>query len=201
MKRLTTRALGIGIGIAAIALGAMYPIISWAHCDTIDGPIVVEAKAALEKKDVTPVLKWVKPEYEDEVKTVFKKALAVRATGPEAKEIADRYFLETLIRLHRAGEGAPFTGLKPAGEIEPAAAAADQALASGSVDELAKELAQAVGEAVRARFKQVLSARKHKDASVAAGREYVEAYVEYVHFVEALHDAVTAGGEHHGHTK
>ena len=38
--------------------------------------------------------------------------------------------------------------------------------------------------------------------SVDAGREYVEAYVEYVHYVEGLHNAVAGkGGHHHGQTE
>ncbi len=143
---------------------------AFAHCDTLDGPVVVEAVAALKKADVTPVLKWVKKEHEDEIKTVFQKALAVRSKGPDAQDIADRYFFETLIRLHRAGEGAPFTGLKPAGAIEPSVAAADKAIEAGSVDALAKKISQAAEEAVRERFARLMEAKSHKDESVDAGR-------------------------------
>jgi hypothetical protein len=170
-----------------------------AHCDTLDGPVVTEAMAALNKGDVTPTLKWVKKENETQIKTVFTKALAVRSKGPEAQEIADRYFLETLIRLHREGEGAPFTGLKPAGTIEPPVAAADKAIKAGSVDKLAKKIGQAAEKAVRERFARLMEAKKHKDKSVGAGREYVEAYVVYVHFVEGLHNTITRGGAHNEH--
>lgn len=201
MKRMTTRALGVMIGITAIGLGAIFPAISWAHCDTLDGPVVADAKAALEKRDVTPVLKWVKTENEDEIKTIFKKALAARSSGKEAKEIADLYFFETLVRLHRAGEGAAFTGLKPTGRIEPPVAAADQAIEVGSIDELAQEIGKAAEKAVRDRFGRLMTAKKRKDESVDAGREYVAAYVEYVHFVEALHDTISAVGAHHEHAK
>ena len=172
---------------------------AFAHCDTLDGPVVIEAAAALNKGDVTPVLKWVKKEDEDEIKAVFKKALAVRSKGPEAQEIADRYFLETLIRLHRAGEGAPFTGLKPAGTIEPSVAAADEAIEVGSVDALTKKIGRAAEEAIRERFERVMEAKTHKDESVVAGREYVEAYVVYVHFVEGLHNTITQSGAHDEH--
>jgi hypothetical protein len=44
---------------------------------------------------------------EPEIKAACTKAVAVRAKGPEAKELADQYFLETLVLLHRAGEGGP----------------------------------------------------------------------------------------------
>jgi len=42
-----------------------------AHCDPLDGPVVKDAKVALEKGDATPVLKWVKVEHEEEVRTVL----------------------------------------------------------------------------------------------------------------------------------
>jgi hypothetical protein len=107
---------------AAVLLTGLWliiPGIASAHCDTLDGPVVMTAKAALEKGDVTPVLKWVRKEDEKEIREQFKKTLTVRAKGPEAKELADMYFFETLVRIHRAGEGAPYTGLKSAGMVEP----------------------------------------------------------------------------------
>ncbi|HEY6008282.1 MAG TPA: DUF6448 family protein [Geobacteraceae bacterium] len=171
-----------------------------AHCDTLDGPVVVDAKAALQKGDVTPVLKWVKKADEAELKEAFKKTLAVRGGGSEAKELADRYFFETLIRIHRAGEGAPYTGLKPAGSVEPSVAAADKAIESGSVAALAKEVGEASEKAILERFEKVMAAKKHKDESVEAGREFVEAYVIYVHFVEGLHAMVAEGASHGGHS-
>jgi len=182
-----------GLGAWLVATRAAY-----AHCDTLGGPVVSDAKAALEKGDVTPVLKWVKKEREEEIEAAFKKALAVRSKGPEAKELADMYFFETLVRLHRAGEGAPYTGLKPAGEVEPPVAAADKAIADGGVDDLAKEIGRAAEKGVRERFEKLVEAKKRKDESVAAGREYVEAYVIFVHYVEGLHDTIAAGGAHHG---
>ena len=102
----------------------------------MDGPVVKTAQAALEKGDVTPVLKWVKPEHEAEIRDAFQKTLAVRGLGKDARDLADKYFFETLVRLHREGEGAPYTGLKPAGAVEPVMAASDKALEAGSVDEL-----------------------------------------------------------------
>jgi hypothetical protein len=201
MKYKIASAIRLLVAAGILCLGAFFPPRSLAHCDTMDGPVVSEAKTALENNDVTPVLKWVTNDNEDEIKVVFLKVLAVRRTGTEAKEFADRYFLETLIRLHRAGEGEPFTGLKPAGALEPAVAAADTAIETGSVDELAKELGQTAQNAVKERFGQLMNARKHKDESVAGGREYVAAYVGYVHFVETLHDTIATEKTHHGHTK
>ncbi|MEW6367086.1 MAG: DUF6448 family protein [Acidobacteriota bacterium] len=174
------------------------PLSVWAHCDTLDGPVVKDAKAALEKGDVTATLKWVRKEDEGQIREAFQKTLAVRAKGPEARELADMYFFETLVRIHRAGEGAPFTGLKPAGAVEPVVAEADRALDSGSADSLAKAVSKAVTDGIDARFALASEKRKHADHNVEAGREYVEAYVQFVHYVERLHaDAVGPAG-HHG---
>jgi hypothetical protein len=105
-----------------------------AHCDGLDGPVVTAAKRALQKGDVTPVLRWVKKEDEGAIRAAFEKTRIVRTKGLEAKQLADAYFFETLVRLHRAAEGAPYTGLKPAGrDLGPAIPAADKALRDGSV--------------------------------------------------------------------
>ena len=196
--RMATQLKAVTVALFVLVL---LPSVTLAHCDTLDGPVVTDAKIALEKKNITPVLKWVTAENEGELKTAFNKALAARSLGKEAKEVADLYFFETLVRLHRTGEGAGFTGLKPAGALEPSVAAADKAIDTGSIDELAKELGKAADKAVRERYSKLMILAKHKDKSVVAGREYVQSYVEYVHFVEALHDSVTASGTHHEHTK
>jgi len=176
---------------------AVSPSHVWAHCDTLDGPVVTQAREALEKGDVTPVLKWVKKEQEPEIRAAFERTLIVRAKGPEARELADTYFFETLVRVHRAGEGAPYTGLAPAGAVEPVVAKADEALERGSVDALAKKLAGVVDAGLRERFTRALEARRHAGDSVDAGREYVEAYVEFVHYAEGLHAAVAGPAAHH----
>ncbi len=168
----------------------------FAHCDTMNGPIIPEAKAALEKGDVTPILKWVKADDEAEIKAAFAKAVAVREKGPEAQELADHYFLETLIRIHRAGEGAPYTGLKDE-PVEPIVAMADKSLAEGSADEMIKAINGHVAEAIKEKFDKVQEAQKNKDVSIEAGREFVEAYVIYTHFVEGIHNAIMSAGDHH----
>jgi hypothetical protein len=170
-----------------------------AHCDTLDGPVVQDARLALDKGEVTPVLKWIRPDDEKEIREAFEKTLAVRTKGAEAKDLADRYFFETLVRVHRAGEGAPFTGLKPAGtEVEPGIAAADQALERGSVDAAVELATRAVAQGIHERYEKAAAARAHKDESVAAGREYVEAYVGFIHFVEGIHAMASATGSPHG---
>jgi hypothetical protein len=103
------------LAVALLAAMLASPSRAIAHCDTLDGPVVSDARAALEARDVTPVLKWVEAGKEPEVREAFRHALAVRVLGPEARTLADRFFFETLVRVHREGEGEPYTGLKPAG--------------------------------------------------------------------------------------
>ncbi|MBI4835615.1 MAG: hypothetical protein HY811_12450 [Planctomycetes bacterium] len=195
----------IGITAAVIIISGVWfvrPIFVNAHCDTMDGPVVITAKSALEKGDVTPVLKWVKKEYEDEIRAIFKKTLAVRGKGPEAKELADMYFFETLVRIHRAGEGAPYTGLKPVGaEIEPAVELADKSIEQGSADGLIKALNKHLEQGVKLRFDKVIESKKNADKSVEEGREFVEAYVDFVHFVERIHMDITSKSFHHGESE
>jgi hypothetical protein len=193
--RLTAATLALAVAAFVVAwLLAARP--AHAHCDTLDGPVVADARAALDKSDVTPVLKWVKDEHEAEIRGAFDKTLKVRAAGPDARDLADTFFFETLVRIHRAGEGAPYTGLKPAGQVEAPVAAADRAIADGNVDELAEEIGRAAQAGVRDRFQRLMDARLHRDESVAAGREYVDTYVGFVHYVEGVHTVVAADQAH-----
>ena len=197
---MTKRARLSSLGPVVAALAAVFMVTGSAlgHCDTMDGPVVKDAQAALVKGDVTGLLKWVPQANEDEIRQAFQKTLLVRAKGPEAQELADMYFFETLVRVHRAGEGAPYTGIKPAGTPLPAPiATSDAALEQGNVDELARHIAAAVEANIRERFAAAAEARKHKDESIESGRKFVAAYVEFVHYVEAAHNLATAHGAHH----
>ncbi len=168
-----------------------------AHCDTMDGPVVKAARVALEKGDVTGVLKWVQPGQEAEIHAAFDETLAVRALGKKARDLADKYFFETLVRVHREGEGAPYTGLKPAGTVEPVIAASDKALETGSVEDLTHRITQLVAEGIRRRFGETMEKKEHAEHHVAAGREFVASYVEFIHYVERLHaDALGSAGHH-----
>lgn len=185
-------ALMVVVGLAAAQRAG-------AHCDTLDGPVVAAARAALEKGDPTPVLKWVRPADEDEIRAAFALALAVRGGGPQARQLADTWFFETLVRVHRAGEGAPFTGLAPAGTpVEPAILLADRALATGDPSELIGSLGRTVADGVRERYARAAEAKKHADESVAKGREFVAAYVELTHYVERLDADATKSAAPHG---
>jgi len=86
------------------------------HCDTIDGPVVQAAKKALELGNVNIILPWVYKDGETEVREAFAQTQAVRNLKKEtATKLADLWFFETVVRIHREGENAPYTGLIPAG--------------------------------------------------------------------------------------
>jgi hypothetical protein len=183
-KRFHRLALAPVVVLALVSLAGT----ASAHCDTLNGPVVAAARLALQKGDVTAVLRWVKPGDEAEIRNAFAQTLAVRKAGPQAKELADRYFFETLVRVHRQGEGEPYTGLKPATtKLDPAVEGADKAIEDGSVDHVIRLVSGDIATGIRRRFTRVVEARRRADQSVEAGREFVEAYVEYVHYVENLH--------------
>ena len=164
-----------------------FPKTAPAHCDTLNGPVVSAGRVALPRGDVTPVLKWVKETEEPEVRRAFERTMAVRGASAEARDLADLYFFETLVRLHRQGEGEPYTGLKPASAIDPAIEGADRALETGSVNDVVTLVAAQATAGIRERFELAQTRQTHADDSVAAGREYVRAYVEFIHYVEQLH--------------
>ena len=179
-------------GLAAVAPSAL------AHCDTLDGPVVSAARKALAETNVNLILIWVQKPDEAEIKQAFQKTLAVRKLNADAQNLADMYFFETLVRIHRAGEGEPYTGLKPAGrDLGPVIPAADKAIESGKVDSLLKLLTEALQEGVREKFKDVMAKKKFKPDDVEAGRKYVEAYVPFLHYVERIYDTTkTSTGDH-----
>ncbi|MDD5708627.1 MAG: DUF6448 family protein, partial [Kiritimatiellae bacterium] len=88
------------------------------------------------------------------------------------------------------------TGIKDE-PVEPIVAMADKALAEGSADEMTKKLNGHMAEAIKEKFNKALEAKKNKDKSVEAGREFVEAYVTYMHYVEGIHTAIMSAGAHH----
>ena len=180
------------LGVAGLALLLFGAESAFAHCDGLDGPVVKSAQKALQTNNVNLVLIWVQKENEPELKAVFQQTLAVRKLSPEGKALADRHLFEALVRLHRAGEGAPYTGLKPAGrDLGPAIPAADRAIESGGTAALETLLVNELRTGIREAFGRVQAKREYDANDLAAGREYVKAYVEYIHFVERLHDATS----------
>jgi len=176
--------------MAALSLGLLAGSgTAIAHCDTLDGPVVAAARKALDSGNVNLILVWVQKKDEGEIRNMFQKAVAVRKAGGQAKELADMYFFETLVRIHRAGEGAGYTGLKPAGKIEPPIAAADKSLETGKLQDVAKLISHRMEEGLHRNFEEVMKKKNYNPNDVAAGRAFASAYVEYTHYVERLYDA------------
>src|SRR5690606_820862 len=116
---------------------ALLSQVSFAHCDTKDGPVVAAAIKALEENNVNYVLIWVPAADEPEIREAFERTTKVRTLGPEARALADDYFFETLVRIHRAGEGVAYTGVLPSGTpVDEKILAADKAIELGSLDPL-----------------------------------------------------------------
>jgi hypothetical protein len=159
---------------------------------------VKAAQRALETRNPAFALIWVQEKDEREIQTVFERTLAVRELSPQAKELADRFFFETLVRVHRAGEGAAFTGLKPAGrDLGRAVPAADEAIRVGSVEPVLQLLTRAVQDGLRKHFAEAMATKTFKSNDLAAGRAHVKAYVEFIHFVERLYESTMNAA--HGH--
>ncbi len=195
MKNFLKTKTALAAGVLIIANFAMAGTAS-AHCDGLDGPVITEARSALEKKDVTPLLKWVPKNDEFAIRDSFAKTLSERTGGKGAQEAADRRLFEKLVQIHRESEGASCTGIKPAGQIAPVEDEADTALDKRNVERLAKHLAAQVDKSVRDKFEKAVHSKEYADQSVEKGREFVTNYVQYVHFVEEVSNMA---GESTGH--
>jgi len=183
------------LAIAFICLGvfALAPNIIYAHMETLESPMVKEAQVALDNGNVTPTLKWVNKEREAEVKIAFKKALDERTKNPTTKRRADMDFFETLARIHHECEGTGYATLKPGwAQLNTAVVVARESLDSGSPEELLDVIGNDVAAGLRKRFVNLMEKRAHENDSMEAGREFVKAWSEYVHYAERLYNDATA---------
>lgn len=191
MSRRSYLAAALSVALAAAAGPAI------ANCDSEAGPVVAAGRQALERGDPAEALVWVRPEHEPTIRAAFQDSQIVRRRGADAKRLADRYFLETLVRLHRVGEGKPNTGLRPAAEgFAPGMVLVNEAVAAGSDEPLTAGLAKTINQGVQARLADLRRKQTYDPQDLAAGREYVESYVRLVLYVETLHRAAAA--EMHG---
>lgn len=185
-------------GKLTVLLGTLLFMISapaFAHCDSYDGPVIQDALKALKKGDVTFVMKWIEPKHETEITDLFNKTVKLKKEDVAVYNIVEKHFLETLVRFHRETEGAPYTGLKPAGSTAPVIQMADNSIANKEVKTLLTNLGNHIQEVITEKYNKVTALSKVKDNSVAEGRAYVAAYVDYTHTLEAI-EAVMAHGGH-----
>ncbi|MGD9804334.1 MAG: DUF6448 family protein [Hyphomicrobiaceae bacterium] len=185
--------------LGLFGLVALWPRHADAHCDTMDGPAVADGRKALTSGNLNHALKWIGPKAEPELREVFEKSLRARALGGDAAFVADRLFLESLIRLHRAGEGAGFNGLKPAGTaIAPVVIAADAAIASGRIDPLIGLVPEERLPELKRRLQAALAIKDFPVDDVSAGRRYIAAYVDFFTCAEGEKHDHGHGEEGHG---
>lgn len=175
--------------------GMLLPKTTEAHCDSMSGPVVLAAQEALATGNVNLVLIWVNQEQEDEIRESFRKTLNIRDENEQVREMADMYFFETLVRLHRESEGAPYTGLKPAGtDFGPVIPAGDHALETGSLKELRDLIVREFETALHVYFDEMMEAKEFEPNDIEAGRKFVHKYVEFMHYAEPVYHAVKAEG-------
>jgi hypothetical protein len=169
-----------------------------AHCDGEDGPVVTSAKKALEDENVNLVLVWVQKNDEQAVIEAYDKTIAVRKLAPSARELADKYFFETVVRLHRMGEGAPYTGIKPAGyNNDPSVKAADRTVEGSQLKDLYTLLTEEIHNGLHSVYEEVEALKSYDKNDVEAGRKYVAAYVKFLHYAEGIYKAAkTESGKH-----
>ena len=173
--------------VGALLMIASFAGAAFAHWDTMEGPVVKAARAALRSRNINRVLIWVHESEEPEVLAAFEKVLKVRRLGRDARELADGYFFETVVRLHRAGEGEPFTGLKPSGGKDIALfIEIDEAIERNSMVSITSKFPAGARDEIETRFLEVIARKNFKANDVAAGREFVESYVAFLHLVEKL---------------
>ena len=167
------------------------------HCDTLDGPVVAAARQALEAEDVDRVLPFVPTDGEDEVRAAFDLARKARVQGAEAREVADLYFFDTAVRVHRRGEGAPHTGLKKAGlDVGPVIPLAEQAVASGDPQPLVDFLQCSVGEEARFRLTHVRALQAEAGTGLPAARAYTSAMLGFLVWAHKLWKGATGPHDH-----
>ncbi|HWI52927.1 MAG TPA: DUF6448 family protein [Symbiobacteriaceae bacterium] len=197
MRKLIGIALSLvlALGVAVLSL----PQTAQAHCDSVNGPVVAAAKAALEAGNVKLILPYVKEDAETELTAAFHHALQVRKLGDEGARLADTYFFETAVRLHRAGEGAAYTGLKYEADFGPALHEAELSLSTGNLWDVRAVLIDEIAKGIEQRYHAVVEAREKAahEGTVAADRERAEAELLYEIYIHGIYQAA-AGPAPHG---
>lgn len=176
----------------------MLPQNSFAHCDSYDGPVIKDALQALENNDPALVMKWIDAKHEKEITDLFSKTMKYKSGDQEVYSLLEKHFLETLVRIHREGEGAPYTGLKPAGSTKQIIKLTDIALAENDFEGFLLKFNGHVESILKEKYEKVAQLKKVKDQSAQKGREYVAAYVNYTHTIEKMHDILVHTGDAHG---
>lgn len=167
------------------------------HCDTMDGPVVSACRMALKSGNVNYALPFVPKNAEEELSQAFDKTVKARELGKDAAEVADLWFFETAVRLHREGEGASYTGLKPAGlDWGPVVPLAEKDIDKEDPTLTIEFLKRVVEEKMLERFEEAISKKDYRLNDVDAAREYTEAMLHFVLSSHHLYKYVISGKLH-----
>lgn len=80
-------------------------------------------------------------------------------------------------------------GLKPAGtDLGPVIPVADKAFQDGSPDALLKLFAVPARAEIQGRFREAITKKNFNENDIEAGREYVKAYITFMHHIEHLYE-------------
>lgn len=167
-----------------------------AHCDRENGPVAMAAREALKTGEPEKILIWVGEEQEQELREKFQQSLQVYRNGGNSAELAEKYFMETAVRLHRAAEGMPYEGLKPASANPPDIEAAEKALETGNFEPVKQLLCSALEEESLKWLEKTRTSAENKEENIAAGREWVDNYVKYIVYIHKLYQTIQAGPPH-----
>lgn len=174
------------------------------HCDSLDGPVVTAANNALEHEDIKLILPYVPKSAEQEVLDCYDMVMQARKHGGAARDAAYQLFYETTVRLHRAGEGEPFTGIKPAGmDHGPVVGLAEHAIRDESPAKVIDFLKAMVEDEVNKRFAEVMD-KKHQPGldNTDTMREYVSAMLGFQVYSHKVYKQAKKGlSELHAHDR
>ena len=169
------------------------------HCDSVDGPVVTAASAAIAAGDVDLILPYVPADDEEEIREAFTRVLPLDTTDAPGADVARRWFFETVVRVHRAGEHAAYTGLKPAGlDVGPVIPLAEKAVETGDAGEVYRLLVAELHTELTRRLDRATRLAAAKETSVSAARAYVNAMLGFQVYANQVHQALHAEphGEH-----
>jgi hypothetical protein len=118
----------------------------------------------------------------DSLDGAFDLTRKARNQGSESRQVADLYFFDTVVRVHSWGEGAPHTGLKPAGlDVGPVIPLAGAAVDSGDAERLIAFLQRAVRAALQQRLLADVRTRAADAATgIPAARTYTSAMLGFL---------------------
>jgi hypothetical protein len=164
------------------------------YIDSMDGPVVKAAEKALDMEDIKYVLPYVSPEDEEEIKNSFDKSLMVRELSADAAELADYWFFETTVRLHRKEENKTYTGLKSAGtDWGPIIPKIDLAIETENIDELLNFILNFIREDIKSRFDDLLYKKDYDPDDVEDARDYILTREYFIEYTRKFYEYVEKG--------